>query len=107
MCLSDLLSSIAVKPYRAQIEQVNAVAVAEAGSCSSDSTPSLGNSMNYGCNPKKQKKYVHTHTHTHTHIGVFLEFILIGQISYFFPCFEETKGHFHSSGDLSKFSFME
>ena len=33
-----------------------AVAVAEAGSCSSDSTPTLGTSMCHRYNPKKQKK---------------------------------------------------
>ena len=33
-----------------------AVAVVKASSCSSDSTPSLGTSMCYGCGPKKQKK---------------------------------------------------
>ena len=33
-----------------------AVAVAQASSCSSDLTPSLGNSMCHGCGPKKQKK---------------------------------------------------
>ena len=30
-------------------------AVASAGSCSSDSTPSLGNSICHWCGPKKQK----------------------------------------------------
>ena len=33
-----------------------AVAVAQAGSCSSNSTPSLGNSIDHTCGPKKQKK---------------------------------------------------
>ena len=33
-----------------------AVAVAYAGSCSSDSTPSLGTSICPGCGPKKEKK---------------------------------------------------
>lgn len=33
-----------------------AMAVAEVGSCSSDSTPSLGTSMWYGCGPKNQHK---------------------------------------------------
>ena len=33
-----------------------AVAVAVAGSCSSDWTPSLGTSICYGCGPKKKKK---------------------------------------------------
>ena len=33
-----------------------AVAVAVAGSCNSDLTPSLGTSICYGCGPKKQKK---------------------------------------------------
>ena len=33
-----------------------AVAVAYAGSCSSDSTPSLGTSVCPECNPKKKKK---------------------------------------------------
>ena len=32
------------------------MAVAVAGSCSSDSTPSLGNSMCHRCDPKKQKQ---------------------------------------------------
>ena len=31
------------------------VAVAMAGSCTSDSTPSLGTSICHGCGPKKQK----------------------------------------------------
>ena len=34
------------------------VAVAYAGSCSSDSTPSLGTSMSWGCSLKKKKKNV-------------------------------------------------
>ena len=38
-----------------------AVAVVQAGSCSSDSTPSLGTSICLGCGPKKQKQ---THTQT-------------------------------------------
>ena len=33
-----------------------AVAVAVAGSCSSDFTPSLGTSIWHGCSPKKQKR---------------------------------------------------
>ena len=33
-----------------------AVAVVLAGSCSSDSTPSLGTSICHGCGPKKRKK---------------------------------------------------
>ena len=33
-----------------------AVAVTEAGGCSSNSTPSLGTSMCYGCGPKKNKQ---------------------------------------------------
>ena len=33
-----------------------AVAVAQAGSCNSDSTPSLGTSICHGCSPKRQKK---------------------------------------------------
>ena len=33
-----------------------AVAVVWSGSCSSDSTPSLGTSVCRGCGPKKQKK---------------------------------------------------
>jgi len=32
-----------------------AVAVVQAGSCSSDSTPGLGNPMCHGCGPKKEK----------------------------------------------------
>jgi len=32
------------------------VVVVQAGSCSSDSTPSLGPSICHGCSPKKQKK---------------------------------------------------
>ena len=35
---------------------VVAVAVAVAGSCSSDSTPSLGTSICHRCGPKKTKK---------------------------------------------------
>ena len=38
-----------------------AVAVVYAGSCSSNSTPSLGTYICLGCGPKKS-----THTHTHT-----------------------------------------
>ena len=38
-----------------------AVAVAQASSCCSDWTPSLGTSICHGCGPKEQ-----THTHTHT-----------------------------------------
>ena len=33
-----------------------AVAVMQAGSCSSHSTPSLGTSVCHGCGPKKQRK---------------------------------------------------
>ena len=33
-----------------------AVALAQAGSCSSDSTPSLGTSTCLGCSPRKDKK---------------------------------------------------
>ena len=33
-----------------------AVAVVEAGSCSSDWTPSLGTSICFGCSPKKTKR---------------------------------------------------
>ena len=32
-----------------------AVAVVQAGSCSSDCTPSLGTSTGFGCGPKKKK----------------------------------------------------
>ena len=55
-----------------------AVAVVQAGSCSSVLTPSLGTSIRRGRSPKKTKKTwgtcvykktetKHTHTHTHTH----------------------------------------
>ena len=39
-----------------------AVAVAVAGSCSSDSTPSLGTSICRGCGPKKKKKKIQAFT---------------------------------------------
>ena len=42
--------------YRLQMGSGIAVVVAQASSCSSDSTPSLGTSMCHGCGPKKQKK---------------------------------------------------
>ena len=41
-----------------------AVAVMQASTWSSDSTPSLTTSMCCGCGPK----HTHTHTHTHTHL---------------------------------------
>ena len=39
-----------------QLRSHVAVAVGQAGSCSSDSTPSLGTSISCGCGPKKTKK---------------------------------------------------
>ena len=39
-----------------QLRSHMAVAVAQASSCSSDSTPSLGPSTCCGCSPKKEKK---------------------------------------------------
>ena len=39
-----------------QLGSCMAVAVVQAGSCSSDSTPSLGTSVCHGCGPKKIKK---------------------------------------------------
>ena len=48
-----------------------AVGMAVAGSCNSNSTPSLRTSICHKSGPKKQKKlYTHTHTHTHTHIYI-------------------------------------
>ena len=45
-----------------------AVTVVYAGSCSSDSTPSLGTSTCHGVALKRQiRARAHTHTHTHTH----------------------------------------
>ena len=41
---------------RSQMQLRSCIAVAVAGSCSSNSTPSLGISMCHGCGPKKQKK---------------------------------------------------
>ena len=41
-----------------QLRSHIAVAVAQAGSCSSNSTPSLGTSLCHRCSPKR-----HTHTH--------------------------------------------
>ena len=35
-----------------------AVAVTQVGSCSSDSTPSLGTSLNSRCSPKKEKQII-------------------------------------------------
>ena len=55
-----------------------AVATAQAGSCRSNSTPSLGASMCHRCGPNNPKKkghdiykefiYIHKHTHIHTYI---------------------------------------
>ena len=39
--------------HRTQLRYGDAVAVAEASRCSSDSTPSLGTSICRGCSPKK------------------------------------------------------
>ena len=39
-----------------QLRSGVALAVVEAGSCLSDSTPSLGSSVRYTCSPKKKKK---------------------------------------------------
>ena len=39
-----------------QLRSLVAVAVAKSGSCSSDSTPSLGTSICPGCSPKKKKR---------------------------------------------------
>ena len=41
--------------WQTWLESGIAVAVVEAGSCSSDWTPSLGTSICHGCGPKKQK----------------------------------------------------
>ena len=51
-----------------QLRSGVAVAVAQAGSYSSDSTPSLGTSYSSGVALKRQTLHTHTHTHTHTHI---------------------------------------
>ena len=42
--------------YSLQMWLGSGMAVAEAGSCSSDSTPSMGTSICHGCVPKKKKK---------------------------------------------------
>ena len=39
-----------------RLRSVIAVAVVQAGSCSSDSIPSLGTSIHLGCSPLKKKK---------------------------------------------------
>ena len=49
-------SGVAVSCGRSQLWLRSWVAVAKAGSCSSDSTPSLGTSTCCGCGPKKQKQ---------------------------------------------------
>ena len=49
---------------RSQMWLGSGVAVAVAGSCSSDSTPGLGTSICWECGPKT---HTHTYTHTHTH----------------------------------------
>ena len=56
-----LLSGLRIQHYhellcRLQLGSCMAVAVVEAGSCSSDSTPTLGTSMCNGYSPKKTKK---------------------------------------------------
>ena len=44
---------------RRGLDLLVAVAVAWAGSCSPDSTPSLGNSICRGCSPKKTYVYIY------------------------------------------------
>ena len=56
-----------------QLRSHVAVAVVQAGSCSSDLIPSLGTSTYRRCGPKTQKnknknnKYIHIYVYTHTH----------------------------------------
>ena len=51
-----LLSGLRIQHCTAQIHVAAAMAVAQASSCSSDLTPSLGTSICRGFGPKKTKK---------------------------------------------------
>ena len=83
-----------------------AVAVVQAGSCTSDLTPSLGIAICCEYGPKKDVR-VHTHTHTKPHtscVGFLLCFILFFGCSHGTWKFLGQGSNPHHSSDLSCYS---